>query len=61
MEKAFDRVPNEKLLYELEYLGFRNPGGAALDILLPRWLRTPRLKKIFRLKPFDISDHHFSN
>ena len=25
MEKAFDRVPHEKLLYKLEYLGFRNP------------------------------------
>ena len=24
-EKAFDRVPHEKLLYKLEYLGFRNP------------------------------------
>ena len=25
MEKAFDRAPHEKLLYNLEYLGFRNP------------------------------------
>ena len=25
MEKAFDRVPHEKLLYKLESLGFRNP------------------------------------
>ena len=25
MEKAFDRVPHEKLLYKLEYLGIRNP------------------------------------
>ena len=25
MAKAFDRVPHEKLLYKLEYLGFRNP------------------------------------
>ena len=25
MEKAFDRVPHEKLLYKLEYLGFHNP------------------------------------
>ena len=25
MEKAFDRVPHEKLLYKLKYLGIRNP------------------------------------
>ena len=25
MENAFDRVPHEKLLYKLDYLGFRNP------------------------------------
>ena len=24
MEKAFDRVPHEKLLFKLEYLGIRN-------------------------------------
>ena len=38
MEKAFDRVPHEKLLYKLEYFGFCNPLLHWIgDYLTNRW------------------------